>query len=78
MKIELTDIFDGGKQLHEVEMTTDHPASHYGLPVMVFGDGGCCNAESWILGKGEVVKATADEQKLFAAWYKQLSLLLSN
>ena len=40
----------GGRQRHqiEVEVTADHPASSYGIPVVVLPDGESLSIESWI------------------------------
>ena len=73
MKIKLTDIFDNQTYDHEVEVTTDHPCSSYGQPVVVFDDGSCLNAESWFLGLGEITKATDSERDMFGRWVEMAS-----
>lgn len=74
MKISLADIFDGETHLHNVEMTTNHPASSYGQPVMEFDDGKLCGADCWVLGAGRLVEATPTEAELFAKWKSMIEL----
>jgi len=72
MKIELKNIFNGRTYTHKVKITTQHPNSSYNQPVMVFPDGRCCNAETWLLGCGRVITATAKESEMFAKWHNNL------
>lgn len=75
MKIELRDIFEDETHEHEVEITTDHPCSSYGQPVVVFDDGDCLNAESWLLGSGQVIEASAEERDMFRRWLGLIELM---
>lgn len=53
----------GDKERHEIKatVTTDHPASSYGIPVVVLPDGESLDIASWILLSYAVVEATREE-----------------
>lgn len=53
----------GDQQRHQIEaeVTTDHPASSYGIPVVVLPDGESLSIESWILLNYQVEETTAGE-----------------
>jgi hypothetical protein len=68
MKIKLKDLLDGAWYEYQVCMRTDHPASSYGQPVMEFADGKLCGADCWLLGCGQVVRATKKEKEMFDRW----------
>ena len=71
MKLEYTDIFDGGKTKKiTATITTEHPASHYGQPVIVLDDGNTMDAQSWVLLSYRVVSATKEESPLLEKWLK--------
>jgi hypothetical protein len=52
---------DERKQVR-VHVTTAHPASHYGQPVMVLPDGGAIDLMSWILCGYQIERATKAER----------------
>ncbi len=58
------DIMGDGKR-HRVKatITTDHPASHYGQPVIVLADGDALDLTSWVLCQYRVEKATKKERE---------------
>lgn len=62
MKISYVDIL-GDRCRHTVtaEVTTDHPASSYGIPVVVLSDGEALSIQSWILLNYQVEEATPEE-----------------
>lgn len=62
MKISYYDLL-GDRKRHTVtaEVTTNHPASHYGIPVIVLEDGEALSIQSWILLGYQVEEATAEE-----------------
>ncbi len=62
MKLQYRDLLGDG-ELHKIdaEVTTDHPASHYGQPVIVLPDGGALDLQSWMLLGYQVMSATSDE-----------------
>ena len=71
MELEYTNIFDGGKTKKiTATITTEHPASHYGQPVIVLGDGQAMDAQSWVLLSYRVVSATKEESPLLEKWLK--------
>ena len=70
MKLEYTDIFNGGKKVKvKAIVTTEHPASSYGIPVIVLDDGNALDLQSWSILGFRVIKATkkedADLKKVF-------------
>ncbi|OPY74928.1 MAG: hypothetical protein A4E65_03705 [Syntrophorhabdus sp. PtaU1.Bin153] len=77
MILEYTDIFENGKQKRiEADITTDHPASSYGLPVVVLPDGQVLDAQSWVLLNYRVVSCTKAEAELIGRWLKNLYAML--
>jgi len=62
---------DGKRHRVKATVTTDHPASHYGQPVIVLEDGDALDLTSWVLCQYEVVQATQKERE-------QVERLLSN
>ncbi len=67
---------DGKRHRAKATVTTDHPASHYGQPVIVLTDGGALDFTSWVLCQYRVERATKREQqqlqRVFSMW--QLAL----
>lgn len=66
MKLAYTDLI-GDNQRHEVRatVTTDHPASSYGQPVIVLeSDGQALDINSWILLNYQILEATPEEMEL--------------
>jgi len=71
MMLSYIDLFkDGQRRNIRASVTTDHPASHYGQPVLVLPDGGALDLTSWVLLNYRVEKATQKEraqlEKVFA------------
>jgi hypothetical protein len=67
MILSYQDIFEPKAKRTRIkaEITTDHPASSYGQPVIVLEDGGALDLVSWVAMGYQVVKATKTElQKL--------------
>lgn len=65
MILEYTDLFDEQQKPHRMKatITTDHPASHYGQPVIVLEDGEALDLFSWVALGYRVVKASKKEQQ---------------
>lgn len=66
MKLSYIDVM-GDKQRHIIDatVTTDHPASSYGQPVIVLdSDGDALNITSWILLNYQIEEATPEEYEL--------------
>lgn len=77
MVLRYKDIFEGGKP-HRIKasITTEHPTSSYGVPVVVLPDGGALNAESWVLMGYEIVSLTKREAPLMKRWLKNLDAMI--
>ena len=79
MILQYTDVFTG--QCHKIKATTttDHPASHYGLPVIVLPDGDALDANSWILNNYCIVRANRAEidqtQQAMAPYVSEVRVL---
>lgn len=72
---------DGERHNIKAKITTEHPNSSYGQPVLLLGDGKPLNAESWILISWilmayQVVKATPDELEMLKQWVSTVMFLL--
>ncbi len=78
MKLSYVDLLGDG-ELHTVEatITTDHPASSYGRPVIVLSDGGALDLPSWALLGYRVVETTPEECAQLARIFDLLDLGLS-
>lgn len=65
MILSYTDIL-GDRKTHRIKatVTTDHPASHYGIPVIVLEDGNSLDLQSWVLLNYQVIRASKREQEL--------------
>lgn len=48
----------------EAEVTTEHPASSYGIPVIVLEDGTVVDLLSWMMFEYTVIEANEQEKKL--------------
>jgi len=77
MILQYTDIFDGGKTRKiKGEITTEHSASSYGMPVIVLPDGGVLSGESWVMLGYKVVSLTQKEAPMMERWLKNLYAML--
>lgn len=73
MILQYTDIFEGGKTVKiKGELTTEHSASSYGLPVILLPDGGVLSAESWVMLGYRVVSLAQKEAPLMERWLKNM------
>lgn len=72
MIITLKDIYTGKLNRYRVSLTTDHSASHYGQPVMVFRrDGHIVDIFNWLLGTGRVAKFESPEERVqYEKWIR--------
>jgi len=76
MKIEVTDVFTNESVELTATMTTDHPASSYGQPVMVVDEwNDCMSHQNWILAGGRIIEATEAERADFARWYSLIEAM---
>lgn len=79
MKLSYVDILgDGERHPITATITTDHPLSSYGQPVLLLEDGQPLNAESWILMAYQVVKASQAELELLKRWVSLINLFTGN
>jgi hypothetical protein len=77
MILQYTDIFSGGEvEEIEGELTSEHSASSYGLPVIVLPDGGVVSAESWVLLGYRIVSLTQKEAPMMERWLKNMYAML--
>ena len=73
MILQYTDIFDGGETTKiKAEITTEHSASSYGLPVVLLPDGDVLSAESWVLLGYRIVSIKTKEAPMMERWLKNL------
>jgi len=77
MILQYTDILgDGQTHRVEAEITTDHPASSYGMPVVVLEDGHALDANSWALMGYQIVSLSANEKPMMEKWLNNLYAML--
>jgi hypothetical protein len=73
MILQYTDVFEGGKERKiKGELTTEHSASSYGMPVIVLPDGGVLSAESWVMLGYKVLSISQKEVPMMEKWLKNL------
>ena len=78
MILQYTDIFSGGKRKKiAATITTEHPASHYGQPVVLLADGNLLDYQSWELMGYRLVSCTKNEAPLMAKWILALYAMAS-
>ena len=63
MILSYVDLFDKKRLQHRIKanVTTNHPASHYGQPVILLEDGKTLDSSSWTLHRYRVLKANKKE-----------------
>ena len=70
MKIIARDLMTDHNIELNATLTTDHPASSYGQPVMVIDEwGDCMSHQNWVLAGCYIVEIDDDEKEDFAKWY---------
>lgn len=67
---------DGERRNIKATITTEHPNSSYGQPVLLLGDGKPLTAESWVLMAYQVIKATPEEFEMLKQWVSMVMFLL--
>ena len=79
MKISARDIFTNEQVELTGHITTDHPASSYGQPVLIIaewaGGNGVMDLFNWTLSGCEVVEITVEEAEDFRVWASQFPLV---
>jgi len=63
------------KRIH-ARITTDHPASSYGLPVVILEDGNCLDYQSWVFLGYRVFSIGKRERPLMQKWLENLYTML--
>ncbi|DBA35057.1 TPA_asm: hypothetical protein vir555_00031 [Caudoviricetes sp. vir555] len=77
MILQYTDIFKGGKiRKIKAEITTEHSASSYGMPVVVLPDGHALDANSWVMLNYQIVSITKAEAPMMEKWLNNLYAML--
>lgn len=78
MKIKSYDLFTKKDEILTAIITTDHPASSYGQPVMLIDEweNGLMDCQNWILGGCYVVEMDESENALFQKWRENLLFFL--
>jgi len=63
MILSYTDLFDKKRMHHRIKatVTTNHPASRYGQPVIILEDGARLDSSSWISHRYRVLRASKKE-----------------
>lgn len=77
MKLSYIDLFGDGKR-HKIkaEITTEHPASSYGIPVIVLPDGGIVDLQSWISLNYSVEQISKKEEPLLKRVLENFSAMI--
>lgn len=76
MELSYTDILTGKNKRTKARITTDHPASSYGQPVVVLPDGGALDGQSWVLLGYRVVKVSEAEAPKMEKWLENLNTMI--
>ena len=77
MRLSYCDILDDGERKNiDATLTTDHPASHYGGPVIVLPDGGGLDYQSAALLDYQIEEASAEEIDLLTEWRRRMPPLM--
>lgn len=72
MKLSYLGLMDTERSTIRATITTDHPASSYGMPVIVLEDGGALDYTSAILLDYRVEKISEAEKPLLAQWQRNM------
>ena len=76
MILSYTDLFGlGNRRRREIKatVTSDHPVSHYGIPVIVLNDGNALDLQSWVMLGYQVVKASSKEKLLLSKVFENFN-----
>ena len=77
MILSYTDLL-GDKKRHRIKatVTTSHPASHYGIPVIVLDDGNALDLQSWMLLNYQIVRASKKEQEMLKRVFENFQAMM--
>ena len=70
MMLSYQDLFTGKRSRIRAKITTNHPASSYGIPVIVLPDGDALDYSSAALLDYQVERATQKELRLLEQWQR--------
>lgn len=73
MKLQYTNPLDGKISTCAATITTDHPLSSYGQPVIILDDGNTIDAQNWSLFGFEVLSSSQEEIPLLNRWLISVS-----
>ena len=76
MKLSYQDLMTGKRKTIKATITTDHPASSYGVPVIVLPDGDALDYGSAIMLDYQVERATQKELRLLEQWQRAMPPLV--
>ena len=76
MILSYTDIL-GNRRRHEIKatITTNHPVSHYGMPVIVLEDNNVLDLQSWVMLGYQVEEATNKEKLLLSKVFENYNAM---
>jgi hypothetical protein len=75
MKLSYLGLMDTERSTIKATITTDHPASSYGMPVIVLEDGGVLDYTSAILLDYRVEKISEAERPLLEQWQRNIGCI---
>jgi hypothetical protein len=78
MKIRLHNPITGKARTYRATMTTDHPASHYGIPVMLLDDGEILDGANVVMQAAEIIELPRrkDQIKMLAVWRDNIAAMI--
>ena len=70
MQVRLTNPITGRSRTYRATMTTDHPASHYGIPVMLLSEGEILDVANAVMQAAVIVEPPkrADQVRMLKVW----------
>lgn len=72
MKLSYLPLMENERVQIEAEITTEHPCSSYGIPVIVLEDGGALDYNSAILLDYQVLEISEEEKPLLQKWQEAM------
>jgi hypothetical protein len=78
MKVRLHNPITGKSRTYRATMTTNHPASHYGLPVMLLSDGEILDVANVVLMGAVIVELPKrkDQIQMLSVWQDNANAML--
>ena len=77
MKIRLTNPITHRSRTYRARLTTGHPESHYGIPVMLLDDGEILDAQNVVLQRAIMIEEPKgkDQTRMFCAWIQNIQMI---